>query len=1120
MIMIDRCQQINRIDSIIMRKANENGLQSLMSQSVDLDFLPEASPRQEVKMVDASSETASIGEYEVKARKGDSWSQVIGSKIEKVGVRTGEKPVNDDCVELKTSEIKPEFKASKLAEEVQKISNLTDTRITISHNMNGISFIIQGRCKDNRRKARRRLLSQISHEVKCSLEIPATLLGKILGQKGQTVQRIQMETGSKIEIARDTTDKMVRIDIRADKEGLIMAKSQIHEILGDQMPKYEKIVDEINWTMYPWFLGPFKDQLDELRKTYSVQLEVPTWLSRQNLRIIGEKHQVEHCFLELKKIQKVVESQQTTFNVPVSSNKIRFLLSTNGVNDYSGLEELFQSTQCVLEIPQSGSLELNLKGYAPLTNVTKAFAAVVDKLSQVHIKELNLASYTYSKTQEHAEMLAQYLLQRGLLTQDKISPLKSVLQVSGLDALEVDDCFDKLENTVLNLGKMHVVKVLIPTEHRADARKLLEQDFDLLEEQNLSNFSNLLYFDKNHEETHGFQRLQIRRQNIGPQEILQRAAQRLQDMFNERFSFESIKLKVESKYHDFLAKRIPNIYFGTKQYPLQPIISQNEVLIRGNSCFVEEQMQKVYGFLTELRESELEPIVFQKIMVPAKYLVSILGKHKGLITKFDCIGLESIIVDEEVVITGTQKAVDYVSNLIDLEIKVLEDMTLVSFNVPQDFHKKLIGEKGKNIKKLELEFKVKVSISKTDSVVQLNGPSKQCSSLKEHILSLVRENEINSFKMQVSVDSRLASLIIGKSGSKINLLREMFSVRIDCLEKRQDACVFQVLGKQKDVEKSVQVIKDANELMKAYGSLWLSLLVPCDKNHFKKLLMIEFKAPNNVKPVIKQEKEVFEIYNMQVSKIPLLQVDLRRHSDTHLELRSTQQHLLDDALIVLKQKILNLESEITICAHLPYSYKPYLFGKQASNIKALQQKYECNIQFNSQIQINDCPVFVSEVNEPLGAIYICGPEIKARDLLSEIISKAPYQKSVFVPLQIKEDVLGRKKEYLKYLKQKFNVRVSLPLEFCLLEQWTVHGTHDNVLRGIQDLNDKVYAFINDLKANRTFTAPLTLSESQISPKIIEFLENTTCYIDLDESMVYAADSRGLNHLFSLLDSLI
>lgn len=138
----------------------------------------------------------------------------------------------------------------------------------------------------------------------------------------------------------------------------------------------------------------------------------------------------------------------------------------------------------------------------------------------------------------------------------------------------------------------------------------------------------------------------------------------------------------------------------------------------------------------------------------------------------------------------------------------------VEVHVPYDYHRFIIGQKGKDVRELMERFDVSVSVPPSNEkkdTIRITGSAENAASARVAILSRVQQleddkqdREARSFRVALHVDPACHPKIIGKKGAVVTKIRNKFDVQIQFPErnssqngsdtKSQDQTLITVIG--------------------------------------------------------------------------------------------------------------------------------------------------------------------------------------------------------------------------------------------------------------------------------------------------------------------------------------
>ena len=160
----------------------------------------------------------------------------------------------------------------------------------------------------------------------------------------------------------------------------------------------------------------------------------------------------------------------------------------------------------------------------------------------------------------------------------------------------------------------------------------------------------------------------------------------------------------------------------------------------------------------------------------------------------------------------------------------------VEVQVPYDYHRFIIGQKGKDVRELMERFDVAVSVpppnEKRDSI-RITGAAEKANAARDAILSRVKqledekqEREARSFRVELHVDPAVHPKIIGRKGAVVSKIRTKYDVQIQFPErnatqngvsKPQDQTLITVIGYEDKAlaakEEIMSLVKDLESVV-------------------------------------------------------------------------------------------------------------------------------------------------------------------------------------------------------------------------------------------------------------------------------------------------------------------
>ncbi|KAG2417587.1 hypothetical protein HFD88_008806 [Aspergillus terreus] len=211
-----------------------------------------------------------------------------------------------------------------------------------------------------------------------------------------------------------------------------------------------------------------------------------------------------------------------------------------------------------------------------------------------------------------------------------------------------------------------------------------------------------------------------------------------------------------------------------------------EIKIKGTKKEVEEAKK-----ILQQRSKEFDSIVTKTIDVDKKHHKSLIGGGGANIRKIvadaggPTDGSASRLVkfprpdsaESTIKLEGNGQIVDKIIAAIEAFVKEREDQVTVNLEVPPTQHRLLIGRGGDTRRGIETQFNVTLDIPKQGSGrsdVKLKGPSNAVEEAKQHILSMLKDQQGETIEVP-----RHLHHVISDNGSFFRRLRNDYQVTVD-----------------------------------------------------------------------------------------------------------------------------------------------------------------------------------------------------------------------------------------------------------------------------------------------------------------------------------------------------
>jgi len=187
---------------------------------------------------------------------------------------------------------------------------------------------------------------------------------------------------------------------------------------------------------------------------------------------------------------------------------------------------------------------------------------------------------------------------------------------------------------------------------------------------------------------------------------------------------------------------------------------------------------------------------------------------------------------------------------------------MVTVSVDPEYHPKIIGRKGAVITKLRDEYKVNIQLPKKEAdcqeVITITGLEEDAEAAKTEILKIVGQYE-SMVKLEVSIDTKVHSMIIGKGGRSIRKIMEDYKVDIRLpRDGDEDPTKVVVSGDQDACEDCIDHLKMLEEeyIQDAAEQDW-------ERDYLKPTRQVDNKESNKKKDGFHVSKAPWDVSNAE-----------------------------------------------------------------------------------------------------------------------------------------------------------------------------------------------------------------------------------------------------------------
>lgn len=577
---------------------------------------------------------------------------------------------------------------------IKKIKEETNTQIDIPAENSASDVIIVTGYKDKAEKAKQMILkvqNELANIVSEELKIPQKLHSSMIGPGGKLILSIMAECGDvNIRFPQDSSSNDV-ITIRGTKEDVEKAKGQLEKLAEERLENNFTAEVSAKPEHHRFLIGRNGMNVRKIRESTGARIIFPTRQdeNKEIITIIGKKESVEKAKVELeqkiKDLSNVVESEvliDPKHHKQLAARRAQIL---NDLSDeYGGV---------TISLPKDNSSnKVAVKGAKDCVDGAKArLLEIVEDLEQMTEIQCIIVQ------KHHRSILGN----KGKYVQD-ISAKWSV-QIKFPDRRKPgDEQPSPDEETPAGETKKNDIIMVIGKKDNAEAAKKALLDLVPISKEIDIPFNN-----------HRF--------------IIGQKGAGIRKMMDEYDV--NIAVPPPEKKEEIIVVTGPVAHVDAA---LEALRKRNDEIEADNED-------------RKLRQFEMV------LNVANKHHPKLIGRRGAVIQKLrDEYGVNiqvppaNIAADDgnadQIKLIGYEQKCEKARAAIEAIIKELEDQVTLEIDVDNRVHRRIIGQKGKNVRKLMDQFKVDIRFPKQDSnLVVITGIEENCEACKEHLLMLEEE---------------------------------------------------------------------------------------------------------------------------------------------------------------------------------------------------------------------------------------------------------------------------------------------------------------------------------------------------------------------------------------------
>ncbi|EMC99579.1 hypothetical protein BAUCODRAFT_571748 [Baudoinia panamericana UAMH 10762] len=738
------------------------------------------------------------------------------------------------------------------------------------------------------RTSLKEVVNQLCSNQKVQVPIPVSVRGRVVGKQGATIQAISKKTGAKINISKqeaaellEEDDATVDVTIEGDPFAVQMARQDIEKIVAEHTSTINSKLKHIPAEYYPFLASQQQARMNALRQQgQNINMQIPqyhTWSqqapevpgNRQPvsfapqpdlpIQLSGDRQAVAEARAEIERQVQELQRQLTLEQMALERGRHQFIVGEMGTD----LQNFLRETGCSIILPPDHDESEMITIVGPPDKIEEAVNKVYDLASAMQSSNADISKQFANAprgAQAHVRDMTRYLQQRQALAEiermhnarivpdstgnwqiyarDPKSMMKARADLMNLvsghpptrfQPVDVDPYFHShlREQAAPRIRDEHGVHVIVPDDDDSPVLLVFEDrapapDYDLPRRQPTS------------QDVQAFQ------------QALEEAQQQIINLMNGHQEIVSRDVEAPVKFHDKIRRHVDRhhsalpegqipvqVNYGGMRQAGQRGGQVPNVSLRGPQDFVDALNESLLAFVAQEEQDELERGFTLTFEFPQQYANHLIGRKGENINRLrEEFDVDIQVSDGQCTIKGPEAKANACKKHILEMAKKLQDETTHNLNIPQQYHRDLIGPGGSQIHRLQDRYGVHVNFPRTRQtgdeeggdnrrshqephIVVVKGPSKGADACRDELLSLLQYVKDNSFTTTVSVAQSLLPSLIGSGGKEMEAMRLESGAHIDVPNSREigsdGRAEIKIKGSKQAVETAKKIIESKSK---------------------------------------------------------------------------------------------------------------------------------------------------------------------------------------------------------------------------------------------------------------------------------------------------------------------
>jgi len=658
------------------------------------------------------------------------------------------------------------------------------------------------------------------------IKVDAKYHRHIIGKGGANINKIKAESDVTINIP-DTDSGVTIIRIEGNKAGVDKAKVELQGMVEKMENEKEKDIIIEN-RFHRQIIGPKGENIQKIRDEFAaVQISFPDLGNKSDIvKLRGPKDEVDKCAKNLAKMAKELLESNYQVKIPIFKQFHKNIIGKGGAN----IKKIRDETNTKIDLPDSNADSDMIIITGKKADVNKA----ADKIREIQSQMENIVSkdITIPAKVHNTVIGAGGKLIQSIMNECGGVAIKFPEANSGSDKVTIRGPADDVEKAFLKLKELSDEKQLsghsIEIKAKPQHHKFLigRQGINIQKIRNETG-ARIIFPGADDEDRESIM-------IIGTKESVAKAKEDLEARIKELDNIVEDTMTVDPKHHrHFVARRgqvlrqIGEEFGGLVVSFPRAGVTSDKVNLKGARNCVDAGKLRIQEIVKDLEEMvtidcEIEQQFHRTVMGAKGSQVQRVTSEFNVQIKFPDKAQEN----GEMPAPSPERSSDpniirITGKMINCEgaaaaLKELVPIT-AEVSIPFEFHRYIIGQKGKEVREMMNEFDVNIRVPAAEQqsdIILVSGVPTHVENAKVGLIEKLAKLELEkverikrSFEVTVEVNPEYHPKIIGRSGGVINKLRQDFHVNIQLPPKgAENESIITITGLEDDADAAKKAI--------------------------------------------------------------------------------------------------------------------------------------------------------------------------------------------------------------------------------------------------------------------------------------------------------------------------